>query len=141
MSRVNWCYFPVPGAETYKMAYNASSTVSGLRTVLTRLLELPAQYLGRYDTYPMATDAVAHSTCQFSDNLVLTRLLRRPNYGNGSTIRNAPSSTLFSHGEFMVLANLVWIQPSTPLNTTPTRLNSEVMLAGSRTTSLPHAWD
>jgi len=37
--------FPGSAAETYKMAYNASSTVSGLRTVLTRLLELPAQYL------------------------------------------------------------------------------------------------
>jgi hypothetical protein len=37
--------FPGSAAETYKMAYNASSTVTGLRTVLTRLLELPAQYL------------------------------------------------------------------------------------------------
>jgi hypothetical protein len=37
--------FPGSAAETYKMTYNASSTVSALRTVLTRLLELPAQYL------------------------------------------------------------------------------------------------
>ncbi|MCS3798715.1 DUF5703 domain-containing protein [Niastella sp. OAS944] len=37
--------FPGSAAETYKMAYNPSSTVSALRTVLTRLLELPATYL------------------------------------------------------------------------------------------------
>jgi len=37
--------FPGSAAETYKMAYNPSSTVAGLRTVLTRLLELPATYL------------------------------------------------------------------------------------------------
>ncbi|PWG80704.1 DUF5703 domain-containing protein [Pararcticibacter amylolyticus] len=37
-------FYPGSGAETYKMAYNAVSTVSGLRTVLTRLLELPAKY-------------------------------------------------------------------------------------------------
>jgi len=33
--------YPGSGAETYKMAYNASSTVAGLKTVLTQLLELP----------------------------------------------------------------------------------------------------
>ncbi|WP_420148723.1 DUF5703 domain-containing protein [Spirosoma sp.] len=37
--------YPGSGAETYKMAYNATSTVAALRTVLTRLLELPATYL------------------------------------------------------------------------------------------------
>jgi hypothetical protein len=37
--------FPGSAAETYKMAYNPNSTVAALRTVLTRLLELPAQYL------------------------------------------------------------------------------------------------
>jgi hypothetical protein len=37
--------YPGSAAETYKMAYNPSSTVAGLRTVLTRLLELPSQYL------------------------------------------------------------------------------------------------
>jgi hypothetical protein len=37
--------YPGSGAETYKMAYNATSTVSALRTVLTRLLELPDMYL------------------------------------------------------------------------------------------------
>ena len=36
--------YPGSAAETYKMAYNPSSTVAGLRTVLTRLLELPSQY-------------------------------------------------------------------------------------------------
>lgn len=37
--------YPGSGAETYKMAYNASSTVAGLKTVLNRLLELPVRYL------------------------------------------------------------------------------------------------
>lgn len=37
--------FPGSAAETYKMAYNPNSTIAGLRTVLTRLLELPAPYL------------------------------------------------------------------------------------------------
>ncbi|WP_324673568.1 DUF5703 domain-containing protein [Hymenobacter sp. GOD-10R] len=37
--------YPSSGAETYKMAYNATSTTAALRTVLTRLLELPANYL------------------------------------------------------------------------------------------------
>jgi hypothetical protein len=37
--------FPGSAAETYKMAYNASSTIAGLHTVLTRLLELPSSYL------------------------------------------------------------------------------------------------
>ena len=36
--------YPGSAAESYKMAYNPSSTVAGLRTVLTRLLELPSQY-------------------------------------------------------------------------------------------------
>ena len=37
--------YPGTGAETYKMAYNSTSTIAGLQTVLTRLLELPSQYL------------------------------------------------------------------------------------------------
>ena len=37
--------YPGSGGETYKMAYDASSTIAGLHTVLTRLLELPAGYL------------------------------------------------------------------------------------------------
>ena len=37
--------YPGSAAETYKMAYNSSSTIAGLRTVLTRLLELPKEYL------------------------------------------------------------------------------------------------
>ena len=36
--------YPGSGAETYKMAYNPTSTVAGLRTVLTRLLALPPRY-------------------------------------------------------------------------------------------------
>lgn len=36
--------YPGSGAETYKMAYNATSTVAGLHTVLTRLLALPPTY-------------------------------------------------------------------------------------------------
>ena len=37
--------YPGTGAETYKMAYNSTSTISGLKTVLTRILELPDGYL------------------------------------------------------------------------------------------------
>jgi hypothetical protein len=33
--------YPGSGAETYKMAYNSTATIAGLRTVLSRLLELP----------------------------------------------------------------------------------------------------
>ena len=39
--------YPGSGAETYKMAYNSTSTISALRTVLTRLLELPDTYLNK----------------------------------------------------------------------------------------------
>lgn len=37
--------YPGSAAETYKMAYNATATVAGLKTVITRLLDLPATYL------------------------------------------------------------------------------------------------
>ena len=37
--------YPGTGAETYKMAYNSTSTISGLKTVLTRMLDLPDRYL------------------------------------------------------------------------------------------------
>lgn len=37
--------YPGSAAETYKMAYNATSTVAALKTVLARLLELPDSYL------------------------------------------------------------------------------------------------
>jgi len=37
--------FPGSAAETYKMAYNPSSTIAALQTVLTHLLALPANYL------------------------------------------------------------------------------------------------
>lgn len=37
--------YPGSAAETYKMAYNSSSTIAGLKTVLTRLLGLPDKYL------------------------------------------------------------------------------------------------
>ncbi|MDO7846217.1 DUF5703 domain-containing protein [Hymenobacter sp. M29] len=36
--------YPGSGAETYKMAYNSTATITGLRTVLTRLLALPTPY-------------------------------------------------------------------------------------------------
>ncbi|MBJ6110419.1 hypothetical protein JAO73_15455 [Hymenobacter sp. BT523] len=36
--------YPGSGAETYKMAYNSTSTIAGLRTVLMRLLALPPRY-------------------------------------------------------------------------------------------------
>ncbi|WP_257668581.1 DUF5703 domain-containing protein [Parapedobacter tibetensis] len=38
-------FYPGSSAETYKMAYNASTTVAGLRVVVQRLLELPDQLL------------------------------------------------------------------------------------------------
>ncbi|WP_279387741.1 DUF5703 domain-containing protein [Hymenobacter edaphi] len=34
--------YPGSGAETYKMAYNSTATIGGLRTVLSRLLALPS---------------------------------------------------------------------------------------------------
>ncbi|MGM9475800.1 DUF5703 domain-containing protein [Pedobacter sp. GSP4] len=34
--------YPGSGAETYKMAYNSTSTIAALKTVLTRLIKLPA---------------------------------------------------------------------------------------------------
>jgi hypothetical protein len=37
--------YPGSAGETYKMAYNSSSTIAGLHTILTRLLELPGGYL------------------------------------------------------------------------------------------------
>ncbi len=37
--------YPGSAAETYKMAYNSTSTIAGLTTIITRLLELPKQYL------------------------------------------------------------------------------------------------
>ena len=37
--------YPGSGAETYKMAYNSTSTIAALRSILTRLLELPDSYL------------------------------------------------------------------------------------------------
>ncbi|MBS1234086.1 MAG: hypothetical protein H6R34_650 [Bacteroidetes bacterium] len=37
--------YPGSAGETYKMAYNANSTIAALKTVLARLLELPAPYL------------------------------------------------------------------------------------------------
>jgi hypothetical protein len=36
---------PGSGAETFKMAYNSTSTIAALKTVTTRLLELPSNYL------------------------------------------------------------------------------------------------
>lgn len=37
--------YPGSGGETYKMAYNSTSTIAALKTVLTELLALPEQYL------------------------------------------------------------------------------------------------
>ncbi|NII26034.1 hypothetical protein HB364_13145 [Pseudoflavitalea sp. X16] len=36
--------YPGSGAETFKMAYNASSTIAALTVITDRLLQLPAQY-------------------------------------------------------------------------------------------------
>lgn len=37
--------YPGSGAETYKMAYNATSTIAALKTVTERMLQLPEAYL------------------------------------------------------------------------------------------------
>lgn len=37
--------YPGSGAETFKMAYNSTSTIAALKTVTTRLLSLPQNYL------------------------------------------------------------------------------------------------
>jgi len=37
--------YPGSGAETFKMAYNSTSTIAALKTITTRLLELPSNYL------------------------------------------------------------------------------------------------
>jgi hypothetical protein len=37
--------YPSSGAETFKMAYNSTSTITGLRTLLKHLLALPDNYL------------------------------------------------------------------------------------------------
>jgi hypothetical protein len=50
--------YPGSAGETYKLAYNASSTIAGLHTVLTRLLALPPDYLG--DTRRTEWTAMLH---------------------------------------------------------------------------------
>jgi hypothetical protein len=37
--------YPTSSQETYKMAYNSTTTIAGLTTILTRMLELPENYL------------------------------------------------------------------------------------------------
>jgi hypothetical protein len=37
--------YPGSGAETYKMAYNSTSTIAALQTVTKRLLQLPSKYI------------------------------------------------------------------------------------------------
>ena len=41
----NLVLYPGSAAETYKMAYNANSTIAGLQVVSEKLLELPPKYL------------------------------------------------------------------------------------------------
>lgn len=41
--------YPGSGAETYKMAYNANSTIAALQTVTKTILELPDNYLSKDD--------------------------------------------------------------------------------------------
>jgi len=43
--------YPGSAAETFKMAYNATSTIAALRTVTGRLLQLPSNYLGEERKY------------------------------------------------------------------------------------------
>ena len=37
--------FPGSGAETFKMAYNSTSTIAGLQTITQKLLQLPGEYI------------------------------------------------------------------------------------------------
>jgi hypothetical protein len=37
--------YPGSACETYKMAYNSTSTIAALKTILTRILELPSDYI------------------------------------------------------------------------------------------------
>ena len=39
--------YPGSGGETFKMAYNSTSTIAALQTITKRMLELPAKYLGK----------------------------------------------------------------------------------------------
>ena len=41
----NLILYPGSGAETFKMAYNSTSTIAALQTIVKRLLALPANYL------------------------------------------------------------------------------------------------
>ncbi|HEU5164206.1 MAG TPA: hypothetical protein VFU29_01630 [Chitinophagaceae bacterium] len=41
----NLILYPGSGSETFKMAYNSTSTVAALQTIIRRLLALPANYL------------------------------------------------------------------------------------------------
>jgi len=41
----NLILYPGSGAETFKMAYNSTSTIAALQTIVKRLLALPADYL------------------------------------------------------------------------------------------------
>src|SRR5205814_5796571 len=50
--------YPGSGAETYKMAYNSTSTVAGLKTVLESLLSLPSNYLD--DRKRKSLDSMLH---------------------------------------------------------------------------------
>ena len=43
--------YPGSAVETYKMAYNATSTIAALKTVTERLLQLPSNYLGEERKY------------------------------------------------------------------------------------------
>jgi hypothetical protein len=41
----NLILYPGSGAETFKMAYNSTSTIAALQTIVKRLLALPVNYL------------------------------------------------------------------------------------------------
>ena len=62
--------YPGSAAETYKMAYNANSTIAALKTIVTRLLELPSNYLSdssRTDLQQLALRIPAISYRQFQN--------------------------------------------------------------------------
>jgi hypothetical protein len=48
-------FYPGSAAETYKMAYNSTTTIAALKTILTRLLALPPKYLNQEKRKEWAT--------------------------------------------------------------------------------------
>ncbi|MBN1414732.1 MAG: hypothetical protein JW973_06505 [Bacteroidales bacterium] len=76
--------YPGSAGETYKMAYNASSTVAALHIILTRLLELPDGYLSEshrseWETMLRRIPPVSFRECEGHVTIAPARLWERIN--------------------------------------------------------------